>query len=286
MTQQPRAQGSALAGLRADPSWASVQALKVAASTNDTVADRAQALGDLGQAWLAAAADQQTAGRGRGGHTWFSSKGGSLLLSLAAQLQLPPQLWPRASLVVGGAVAEVLQQLVATRVWLKWPNDLLVVHEGAWRKVGGVLCERRDRPRHPAIWVAGIGINVDIEPAEFPAALRPHVASLRWLGADVARDQLAEHVAQATRRATNRWVADAGRLDLASLQARLAFIGAQVSCDFGAANEPLTGALVGLAADGGLRIRTHDGTEQACQPLQLLSAESEPPWTIPPDVPN
>jgi BirA family biotin operon repressor/biotin-[acetyl-CoA-carboxylase] ligase len=57
-------------------------------------------------------------------------------------------------------------------IQLKWPNDLL--HDG--RKLAGLLCERV----HGADLV-GVGLNVDIDPADVPPKLRPRVTGLNLI---------------------------------------------------------------------------------------------------------
>ncbi len=114
-------------------------------------------------------ADFQTAGRGRLDHRWLSAPGENLAMSAVLDVggQSPQKrglspdnrgLYPEEiatlPLVVGLAVAEALAPFaVPTRLWLKWPNDVLA--DGG-RKLAGILCER-----HGDSVIAGIGINVN-----------------------------------------------------------------------------------------------------------------------------
>jgi hypothetical protein len=69
-------------------------------------------------------ADEQTAGRGRRGRTWFASPGDSPSFSLL--WRFAPGTAPAGlSLAVGVAVARALQRVGAGETALKWPNDLL-----------------------------------------------------------------------------------------------------------------------------------------------------------------
>lgn len=125
--------------------------------------------------WTAVRAERQTAGRGRGGKAWASPPG-NLYLSVV----LPP---PRdrpitlLPLLVGVAVAE------AAREWgvparLKWPNDVLAND----RKLGGILVESStDGQGSPAI-VAGVGLNLSLDPASLEEAMHDTVTSVRALG--------------------------------------------------------------------------------------------------------
>ncbi len=79
---------------------------------------------------------RQTAGEGRGDHSWSSPPGGvyaTLIRSLppaAASLQTLP-------LLVATTLCETLNADLAGRCRLKWPNDLLV----GGRKLGGILID-------------------------------------------------------------------------------------------------------------------------------------------------
>ena len=119
-------------------------------------------------------ADQQTAGRGRGGNDWWSAPGAltcSLVLeqhSIAADA-----LWPRVSLTAGLAVCEALRDLVpGLNVGLKWPNDVYVQK----RKICGILVEVPPQPSRNV--VVGIGINVNNALASAPGSVAACSTSL------------------------------------------------------------------------------------------------------------
>lgn len=142
-------------------------------STND----RALALAAAGDVRLPllVIAEQQTAGRGRGAHRWWSTEG-ALTFSLV---------WPWENLAAGAeaqsllaigaglAVCEACERFAPEcRFGLKWPNDVLL----AGRKLCGVLIEAPGRP--PGRVVIGIGVNVNNTFATAPAELRPVATSL------------------------------------------------------------------------------------------------------------
>ncbi len=117
-------------------------------------------------------ADEQTAGRGRGAHTWQSPAGSGLYLSVLLRPNIAPAdvLW--LSLAAGLAVREAIRQVTSLEVDLRWPNDLLF---GA-KKFCGILTELNaevTRVRHVVI---GIGINVHQE--SFPEELGSQATSL------------------------------------------------------------------------------------------------------------
>ena len=133
--------------------------------------------------WRIAAADAQTAGRGRTGARWTAPARTSLLLTVGGPLPLAAELWPRASLVAGLAVADAVARHAGVEVWLKWPNDLLVrAPDRSWRKLGGLLCERVDLPGGVPAWLCGVGLNVAaLAPGEWPDVVAQSAATLDQL---------------------------------------------------------------------------------------------------------
>lgn len=134
-------------------------------------------------------ADAQAAGRGVARRRWYSPPGSGLYYSLI----LRPTRVPNAHLIpllAGlGAARAIEQTAVGVRVQLKWPNDLIVGD----RKVGGVLVEGSWSGVEPLWLVIGVGINVHVQPADFPELLRPFATSLdAAAGRRVSRLTLAE----------------------------------------------------------------------------------------------
>ncbi|GEM_PF-1159419 len=276
------------AALRDDiGSWRGLVYADETGSTNDDVRTAQPAHLGLQGSWVMALADAQKNGRGRLGHGWFSPAGGAIHLSLAAELALSTPLWPRASLVVGGAAARAISDVTGIDVRLKWPNDLLVSVDGTWRKAGGILCERHEPARGPALWICGIGVDVAIERSAFPTALQDHVASLSWLAPAADRTELALALALAIRRDIEAWQARGGQLAVEELRKRAVFIGDIVTIDEGDGGAARDMRLVDLANDGGLIVQPPGGgpTENVA-PLQILAAQSNPPWHAPPRLPR
>jgi BirA family biotin operon repressor/biotin-[acetyl-CoA-carboxylase] ligase len=111
-------------------------------------------------------AEQQTAGQGRLGRAWISPARCNLYASVAHRFDLPPARLAGLSLVTGIALAEALRAAGASRVGVKWPNDLVV--DG--RKLGGVLVQLRALPGDATLAAIGFGINVRM-PAVFDARI-------------------------------------------------------------------------------------------------------------------
>jgi BirA family biotin operon repressor/biotin-[acetyl-CoA-carboxylase] ligase len=125
-----------------------------------------------------AAADHQTAGRGRLGRRWTAPHGTAITASV---LLRPPVGAPiqQLSLVGGLAVAETVEEALDLSAQIKWPNDVMVNRS----KVAGVLAEARD-----GIVVLGIGLNVNQTREQLPEDARVPAASLRTVDG-VERDR-------------------------------------------------------------------------------------------------
>jgi BirA family biotin operon repressor/biotin-[acetyl-CoA-carboxylase] ligase len=123
-------------------------------------------------------ANQQTAGRGRGGKSWQSSPGTGLWLTLIERPADSSGLGV-LSLRVGLAAAEALDRFAPEPIRLKWPNDLYI-DQG---KLGGILVEARWREQ-AVEWVAiGLGVNVQApKNVETAAGLEPGTDRLDVMG--------------------------------------------------------------------------------------------------------
>lgn len=129
-----------------------VELLETTTSTMD-VAHRLA--GERAPAGTLVIANEQTAGRGRGGKSWTSSPGAGLWLTLIERPADTSGL-DVLSLRVGLAAARALDRFAAEPIRVKWPNDLFI----EYGKLAGILVEARWR-ESSLEWVAiGLGINV------------------------------------------------------------------------------------------------------------------------------
>jgi BirA family biotin operon repressor/biotin-[acetyl-CoA-carboxylase] ligase len=153
--------------------------------------DEAHRLAESGaEAGTIVIADEQVAGRGRGGRRWSSQPAMGLWMTLIERPETASGL-DVLSLRIGLGVAPVLERLAGRTVRLKWPNDL---HVGS-HKLAGVLIEARWREQRPD-WVAiGIGVNI-VAPTDMPWAA--------GLGESVTRCQLLSVLVPAIRAAAER----------------------------------------------------------------------------------
>jgi BirA family biotin operon repressor/biotin-[acetyl-CoA-carboxylase] ligase len=118
-------------------------------------------------------AEEQTAGRGRAGHTWESAQSVGIYCSVVLRPALSPADALMLSLIAGIAVAEAVEHATGLHPDLRWPNDALLDE----RKFCGILTEMNSEPTRVHYVVVGIGINVN--QASFAGELEPIATSLR-----------------------------------------------------------------------------------------------------------
>jgi BirA family biotin operon repressor/biotin-[acetyl-CoA-carboxylase] ligase len=146
----------------------------VTGSTNDDALLAARSGAPHGSVFIA---DEQTAGRGRRGHTWLAAPGENLLFSVLLRPKLELSHTSALTLAVGLALRDAVLPLIAVAPELKWPNDLLV----GGKKLAGVLVESQLQGAQLQAVVVGVGLNVATR--EFPAEIAATATSLALLGA-------------------------------------------------------------------------------------------------------
>jgi len=212
---------------------------------------------DEALAWAAAGAvdlsvviaDEQTAGRGRGDRKWYTPKGTALAFSLILR-PIAREPIARTPGLAALSITDALQGLgLVPRI--KWPNDILL----NGKKVAGILIENVWTGAEVDSLVVGMGINVfetsipSSHPLMFPAT---SVES--ELGRAPSRENLLYAILSAL-------LARRPHIDelefLTAWENLLAFRGEQVRITRD--HETLAqGELLGLDADGGLRLRNEE----------------------------
>lgn len=139
-------------------------------STNSEAMQAAAAGAPEGSVYLA---EEQTAGRGRGGHSWTSPPSSGIYCSVVLRPPLSPADAIILSMMAGLATAFAVEQAANLKPDLRWPNDLLLGD----KKFCGILTEMNAEVTRVRYAVVGIGINVNQE--EFPPDLAPIATSLR-----------------------------------------------------------------------------------------------------------
>jgi BirA family biotin operon repressor/biotin-[acetyl-CoA-carboxylase] ligase len=231
----------------------------VTESTNE-LALRAAQQGARRGVWIA---DEQTAGRGRGGHNWHSTRGDGLYVSVLVTPELPMEqaLW--LSLATGMAAQKAILEVAGVSIDLRWPNDLLL----RGRKVGGVLVESSvanngtGQNAMPRYAVLGVGINV--HHAGFPADIAEIATSLHLEGAgQVSRQTLLIALLRAVDREMDRLDREhAGFNEGPGILARFDAASTWVrgKCVRVPEKGGYTGVTAGLNSRGFLLVETEDG---------------------------
>ncbi len=142
--------------MTADTTAPAVHRHLVLTSTNDEALRLAASGAPAGTAVVA---EEQTAGRGRAGHSWNSPPGVALLFSVVLRPALPPERLPLVPLACGCAISRAVVDFTALPARVKWPNDILV----NGRKCAGLLCEAAS-----GAVVCGVGVNVNTPPEALP----------------------------------------------------------------------------------------------------------------------
>lgn len=208
--------------------------------------------------WDSLLAVEQSAGRGQQKRRWISPAGN---LHAAWRWPLPPNSqWDGlVSLMAGFILARVFDELgVAAKI--KWPNDLILQDpaSGMDRKFGGILVERRE-----SHVVVGCGINIGYCPDERQLREESAVAATRlgdvkaeisplflWATLVEKGKFLFENLVKST--TPNEFVR--------MIETKMAWIGRTVLIRK-THTEVVKARIIGLAQDGGLRIKTGNTAE-------------------------
>lgn len=213
------------------------------------------------------ATTNQTGGKGRAGRTWQTPPHTSLTFSLHLEVDVPQETVTWLPLLVGTAVASVLQEVTGVKALVKWPNDIVVLTEyepiDGWlglRKLGGVLVERVGARSV----VVGVGLNVsqNVEQLAVPTA-----TSLQLEGAlDLNGPELLAQLVSGILRAVSRWEKASGDVassgDLEAIEALSTTLGADVQVDL-ADGTAVKGKIAAFGQGGSLQLTDSQGETHA-----------------------
>jgi len=151
-------------------------------STNDVIkqlADKGAPEGTI------VVCEEQLAGKGRLGRTWFSPRGAGVWCSVLLRPSIMPQHASKLTLLGAVAVAQGIRNQCGITSGIKWPNDLLF--QG--KKVCGLLTEMRAELDSVEYVVIGFGINV--KNIGFPEDVSCKAISLeQMVGGEISRKEL------------------------------------------------------------------------------------------------
>ncbi|MGH7135199.1 MAG: biotin--[acetyl-CoA-carboxylase] ligase [Pirellulales bacterium] len=221
-------------------------------STNDFARERAA--GAPRGRRLLVVADEQTAGRGRGGNRWWTGAG-SLACSLLfdpASRPIERRYYPMISLAAAVAIVEAVASCSRrSDAGLHWPNDVFV----AGRKLAGVLVEALADGRH----VLGIGCNLHNRSAQAPPGLSSIVTSLAEIS-DAPPDR-GDFLLGILRRLDARLDELARQPDLLGQRANELCLQHGARLTLRAGTRQVSGICAGIAHDGALVLDTSTGRE-------------------------
>jgi BirA family transcriptional regulator, biotin operon repressor / biotin---[acetyl-CoA-carboxylase] ligase len=269
-----------------------IQVLDVTRSTNSD----AMALGREGEPeGTVVIAEEQTAGRGRLGRTWESSRGVNLYMSILLRPGMAPWLAPQLSLVAGVAVAEtVREEDVDARI--KWPNDVVilsreaaggsdatndaeparspaaagnrVIRTGAkpsmrgMRKLSGILTEIEAEADRVAFVVVGIGVNLNSDLGHFSPELAGKATSVSLeRGRSVDRAAFTARLLARFEQCYDAWSKGGFAAIAPSWRALSVLDGRRVTIS--APGETFEGVCAGIDDDGALLVEPVAGSEGA-----------------------
>lgn len=136
-------------------------------------------------------AEEQTAGRGRLGRQWVSTKGKGIWMSFILKPDIMPADAPKLTIAAALSVSRALQSCCSLDVRIKWPNDIVA----GGKKLCGILTEMTAEAEEIKSVVVGIGINANMENQDFGSEVAAIATSVKLeKGIAVSRKVLAAHV--------------------------------------------------------------------------------------------
>lgn len=225
-------------------------------STNRVAQDLARSGAAHGTAVIA---EEQTAGRGRLGRSFFSPPHLNLYTSIVLRPQITTAEAPTWILAAAIGVAEAIADSVPDpdQVELKWPNDVLL--NGL--KTSGILVELGAEATRVSYLVLGIGVNLNVDRDSFPDEFRSLATSLSsHCGERIDRVAFTCRLYNALEHVLDRCQSAGFESLRPAYEARLRMTGHRVRVMELAGNE-IEGTVIGIAQDGTLRIEKDDGGE-------------------------
>jgi len=154
-----------------------IKKYKTVSSTNETAKKISKP-----ESWQVILAEEQTAGYGRKGNTWFSPKGGLYFSVILPKSKIEDL--QTLTILAAFIVAKVLKDDFNLEPFIKLPNDILI----NGKKIAGILTENIVG-EEIKLSVMGIGLNTNIE--SFPKDLEKIATSLKIeLGKTVDNEEI------------------------------------------------------------------------------------------------
>jgi BirA family biotin operon repressor/biotin-[acetyl-CoA-carboxylase] ligase len=228
-------------------------------STQELVREAARGGGAEG---LVVVAGEQTAGRGRGGRSWWSPASGGLYLSMLLRPVLDAQYLAWLTMCVALGTVQAIEDVCRVFPQLKWPNDL----EWRGRKLAGILAEGSFSGDRLDYTVVGLGLNVNIDFRSRPD-LAEQAISLQEITGDHV-DPASILVAVLERTEGHYLALRQGVSPVPAWTARLVTLGQPVVATTGD-GQVIHGLAEQVMPDGALTIRLADGSETSIRALDV-----------------
>jgi BirA family biotin operon repressor/biotin-[acetyl-CoA-carboxylase] ligase len=198
-------------------------------------------------------AEEQTAGRGRAGHTWHSEKTNGIYMTALLRPSISPQHAPVITLVAGLAVRDAILEQTGITPDLRWPNDLLFGR----KKFCGILTEMNAEQDQIHFVAVGIGINVNHE--RIPEELSGIATSLRIETKRVhSRVEIVARLLRHLETYYNQFLSD-GPEKIVARFCEVSSYARGKRVRIATATDAYTGTTDGLEPSGLLRVRRDDG---------------------------
>jgi BirA family transcriptional regulator, biotin operon repressor / biotin---[acetyl-CoA-carboxylase] ligase len=228
-----------------------VRVFEQTTSTNDVIEKLAR---DGVNEGVVVFAESQTKGRGRLGRAWTSPPRKGLWFSVLLRPKLRPEDATQLTVAAATALWRAIHNETGLQPEIKWPNDLLL--QG--RKVAGILTELTAELDRVKYIILGIGVDVNLNPGDFPSELRGLATSLKIeTGKEVSRPDLAAEIL----RQLDRDYARLGDAKFASVadewEEHCTTLGHHVTIQTG--DRRIRGRAESLGEDGALLVRTEHG---------------------------
>ena len=168
-------------------SWINIKVFDVVDSTNNFLMQEAP------KAYPHAscvAANIQTSGKGRRGRQWQSSLGENLTFSFLWRFTKGTSALSGLSLAVGVSLIRSLKKINLKEALLKWPNDILVKDDEAYKKLAGILIEVQGDMDGQSAAIIGVGINLKLSKNQLAKIDQPAIGISQCIEDEIDPNQI------------------------------------------------------------------------------------------------
>jgi BirA family transcriptional regulator, biotin operon repressor / biotin---[acetyl-CoA-carboxylase] ligase len=212
----------------------------------------------------------QHAGRGRWERKWISDQPGNLCLSLVLKPEGDPAQLPLAGLaqLLALSTCRILETYQQTPT-LKWPNDILV----ADRKIAGILVESIVQGPKLLGLVIGIGVNLNLTPAQLKKIDQPAAALNQLLGTPVDVDEFRDELLTDFFHYRDRFLATGFPFIATEYRRRCPFLGQPITVSN--PQEQISGLARDLTATGELELELANGQRRQLAYGEIVTTQKK-----------